>query len=75
MKSAHRLRGCRDGRKANVHLWVDEGRMHEGARKIMQMIMKTEAMEPKGEECSREVETVKTVKSETVKTARRKRHT
>lgn len=38
-------------------LWVDEGRMHEGARKIMQMIMKTEAMEPKGEECSREVET------------------
>lgn len=35
---------------------ADEGRTHEGTRKRIQTIVKTDAMEPKEEECSREVD-------------------
>lgn len=41
-------------------MWVHEGRMDKGARRIIYVnrrILKTESVDPKGEECSREVET------------------
>lgn len=51
--------------------------MDEGTRKFIQIIMKTDAMKPKGEECSKEVELDgqnSHIRNSEASAARRRRH-